>query len=229
MSQLLNNQKVLIKYTGLSKQYGKRIIFTDLSFDLYEGETFLLTGINGSGKSTLLRIMSGLIEPDVGMVSVGSDDQAMELSWSKQRGLLREQVMYLHQSPYMFDGTVEKNLEYVISKTLSSTKKRQRIKEALQWSGLEPLSANQAKQLSGGEKQRVALARAWLRGSKVLLLDEPTTNLDQSSRLMTVKLLASLKAAGVSLIIASHEYQEFQSISDGRLQLNSGCLERLNK
>jgi len=222
-AQADTENNALIQYRGLSKQYGQRILLTDVSLDCYRSQCFLLTGDNGSGKSTLLRIMSGLLKPDAGTVALNSKQM---LSWPSQQDALRNHVMYMHQSPYLFDGSVIKNLEYAFHNSLGNRTERT-IQDALQWSNLEALSKNSAKQLSGGEKQRVALARAWLRNANLLLLDEPTANLDQTSRLKTIDLLRSLKNTGVSLVIACHEYQEFTDISDGILQLENGLLRKI--
>lgn len=217
----------LIKFRKLSKRYDQREIFSDVSLDVQSAKSYLLTGKNGSGKSTLLRVMSGLLAPDSGLIYIGGQTGQSELSWSIQQKRLREAVMYMHQSPYLFDGTVKKNLQYALSDTLGSEEKKHKVQQALQWAGLEDLSASPAKQLSGGEKQRVALARAWLRNASILLLDEPTANLDQASRLKTIDLLASLKKSGVSLLIACHEYQEFMPITDGILCLKEGLLQKI--
>ena len=184
----------------------------------------LICGDNGSGKSTLLRIMAGLLKPDLGQVAI-ADEQGFK-QWPKQINMIRSEVMYLHQMPYLFDGTVERNLSYAVNRELSEEQKGKRITEVLQWAGLEALADIPAKKLSGGEKQRVAIARACLRKTKILLLDEPTANLDQTSRSKTIELLASLKKTGVSLVIACHEYQEFLEVSDGILQLKKGILNK---
>jgi len=213
-------------FRELSKSYGKRLIFSGVSLELQAAESYLLTGKNGSGKSTLLRVISGLLAPDTGLIYIRGN-QKVSSNWSKQQKILRAAVMYMHQSPYLFDGTVKKNLEYALAGTSDSEQIREKLHQALQWADLEGLSESPAKQLSGGEKQRVALARAWLRNASVLLLDEPTANLDQQSRQKTIELLDSLKKSGVSLVIACHEHQEFLDISNGVLQLDKGALLKI--
>ena len=221
------SESELIRFSSLSKSYGQRQIFNAVDLSFLKAECHLLTGFNGSGKSTLLRVMAGLLKPDSGEVSFPNDLNTELLNWAKQQYILKGKVMYMHQSPYLFDGSVKKNLEFSLSKKLASKDKEDLIHDALQWSGLEDLSNSEAKQLSGGEKQRVALARAKLRNAEVLLLDEPTANLDRQSRIKTLELLFSLKLSGVSLMIACHEYEEFMSLSDGVYNLNDGMLRKI--
>ena len=217
----------LIRFNSLSMCYGKRRIFSAVDLSFIKAECHLLTGINGSGKSTLFRVMAGLLKPAAGNVSFPNDLTSVSLSWSKQQNILKNKVMYMHQSPYLFDGSVRQNLEFSLSKKTLTHQKEGLIRDALQWSGLESLSDSEAKKLSGGEKQRVALARAKLRNAPVLLLDEPTANLDQQSKIKTIELLTSLKTSGVSMMIACHEHQEFVNLADGVLNLNDGMLRKI--
>jgi tungstate transport system ATP-binding protein len=128
--------------------------------------------------------------------------------------------MYLHQTPYLFAGSVEKNLSYVHT----ATNNPHAIQEAMKWAGISHLATQSTANLSGGERQRVALARAWLKHPMVLLLDEPTANLDQPSRQRTVELICRLKQQGVALVIASHDPLHFQQVIDSRLTLKKGEL-----
>ena len=228
MSDVFDSEnRALIQFRGLAKEYKQRQIFSSVSVDFQASKSYLLTGKNGSGKSTLLRVMAGLLKPESGTIAFPMTDNKQEMSWGKQLNSIRESVMYMHQSPYLFDGTVEKNLQFALDKSLSAKLRQEKIRIALEWSNLEDLLHSPAKQLSGGEKQRIALSRAWLRGASVLLLDEPTANLDKVSRIKTLELLDSLKSTGVSLMIACHEYQEFEGISDGRMHLENELLQKI--
>ena len=212
--------KPLLGYTGISKRFASRTILNSIELELHKGQCHLLLGENGVGKSTLLRIMAGLLKPDAAMIGF----QEQSLSWKKARQLLREQVMYLHQTPYLFDGSVLQNLNYALPPSISRMQKSKSISEVLAWSGLENLVESPAKQLSGGEKQRLALARARLRNAPILLLDEPTSNLDQASRERTLALLSSLKDEGISMLIACHDLSWFTEISNGEYRLSAGSL-----
>lgn len=212
--------RCLIEFQGVSKSFEGRTILQSLNLCLREGQCHLLLGENGAGKSTLLRIMAGLLAPDQGMIT----QQATSRRWRKARDFLRGHVMYLHQTPYLFDGSVRQNLQYALPATLRGKAREQRLQQVLDWSELSNLALSPAKQLSGGEKQRVALARAFLRQAPVLLLDEPTANLDRTSRQRTIALLHSLKQRGVCLLIACHDAHGLDILADGNYQLSAGSL-----
>lgn len=203
----------------IHKAFGARRVLQGAALDLNAGTCCLLTGANGAGKSTLLRICAGLERPDAGHIDSG----AGLVSWKRYRPVLQAQTVYLHQQAYMFDGSVRQNLAYALHHTDKSTRK-ERIDMALRWAGLTPIAHTWAKTLSGGERQRVALARAWLRSPRILLLDEPTNNLDEEAKQRTIALLMSLKAQGITLLIASHETDYFRPIADDSLELVNGQL-----
>lgn len=213
--------KPLIHFEQMTKSFKGRVVLRDLSIDLRAGQCHLLLGDNGAGKSTLLRILAGLLKPDHAVVEMA----AGRAGWPKQRNALRSEVMYLHQAPYLFDGSVRKNLRYALPKHLSYDEQQAQLQSVMAWGGLQTLADNPAKQLSGGEKQRLALARARLRQPNIMLLDEPTANLDYKAREQTVDLLQSLKLSGVCLLIACHDHHELDVLADGVYRLHSGALK----
>lgn len=203
----------------INKAFGTRQVLQGAALNLNTGKCCLLTGANGAGKSTLLRICAGLERPDSGYIN----DGAALVSWKRYRHILQTQTVYLHQQAYMFDGSVRQNLAYALHHSDKSTR-QVRIDMALDWAGLTPIAHNWAKTLSGGERQRVALARAWLRSPRIMLLDEPTNNLDEEAKQRTIALLMSLKVQGITLLIASHETNYFSPIVDETLELVNGQL-----
>jgi tungstate transport system ATP-binding protein len=210
----------LLKVLSLKKHFGRREVLRDISLEMTPGCCIQLGGPNGAGKTTLLRVLSGLERPDQGQIDCGNGAG----SWRQNRQSLLSRSLYLHQHPYMFDGSVKYNLSYALSKKISGKARSEKIDQVMAWAGLEAISDTPAKELSGGERQRVALARAWLREPKILLLDEPTANLDRESRQRALELLVSLKQTGLSLLIASHDPGHFSNLSDRWLQLYDGCL-----
>ncbi len=214
------NQIPSLAVESLVKRYGRREVLSDITLELHAGKVLLLSGANGAGKTTLLRILSGLESPNHCRVDVGQG----AMPWRRCRTRLMQNALYLHQQPYMFDGSVRYNLAYALPRKLSKQRRHELIDTALAWSGLEHLQNTPSKSLSGGERQRVSLARAWLRQPKILMLDEPTANLDQLSRQRTLELLSPFKEDGMSLIIASHDPHHFSSLVDRSLHLHEGRL-----
>ena len=239
---MIKHIPIYIQFSHINKRYAKKhfgffidnktskVILKDADLELKGGECILLTGKNGSGKSTLLRILAGLLKPDSATINTGLES----LSWKKANKLIRQQVMYLYQEPYMFDGSVTRNLEYALNATKGGNKSSEKIEQALKWANLEHRADTSAKCLSGGERQRVALAQAWLKQPSVLLLDEPTANMDEESRRSTEDLLCKFKEMGTALLIASHDVNHFHYTMDKRLLLKDGLiiedvLDRTNK
>ncbi len=205
----------------IHKAFGKRQVLQGADLCLKPGRCYMLTGPNGAGKSTLLRICAGLEKPDNCRVDIGNGFS----KWKRNRNILRTQSVYLHQQPYMFDCNVLQNLAYALRKHKDKTLQQERINMALEWAGLDgPIIHSWAKSLSGGERQRVALARAWLCSPRIMLLDEPTNNLDEKAKKRTIAMLMSLKAQGITLLIASHETDHFGTIADEILKIVNGKL-----
>jgi len=199
-------------FSKISKNWKKRVVLDQVELEMQGGNCILITGENGSGKSTLLKIIAGLLKPDNGFVNMGTN----ELNWFHARKLIRQNIMYLHQTPYLFDGSVEKNLTFVSSEL--------DIKDAMKWADISHLAKQQTHSLSGGERQRAALARAWLKQPEILLLDEPTANLDHDSRQRTIELLCNLKEKGVAIVIASHDPAHFNAVLNKKMHLKDGKL-----
>lgn len=212
-----------LRFTDIHKHFGHRQILSGTDLKVSSGHCSLLSGPNGAGKTTLLRICAGLEKPDRGLVNLGNGEHV----WAHSRRSLLAKTVYLHQQPYMFDGSVIQNLTYALPRRISKSKREQLVNESLVWAELESIATSSAKTLSGGERQRVALARAWLRKPTVMLLDEPTANLDQESRQRTLQLLHSLKDQDIALLIASHDPKHFHSLTDTWLQLSAGRIKTL--
>ncbi|MES9840013.1 MAG: heme ABC exporter ATP-binding protein CcmA [Candidatus Thiodiazotropha endolucinida] len=215
------SESVILNVSRLDKRFGRRAVLNGIELTLHAGECTLLSGGNGAGKTTLLRILSGLEKPDSSQITIASDSPR---TWRHSRKDLHQQVLYLHQQPYMFEGSVRYNLGYALPTDLDKPSRREMIDNAIEWAGLHHLTDTPAKSLSGGERQRVSLARAWLRNPSILLLDEPTANLDQEAKERTLDLLKSFKEQGIALLLASHDPLHFSSLIDRQLHLYEGRL-----
>lgn len=210
MSQLL--------FHNVKKRFGRRRILEGVNVALTAGQCQLLCGRNGAGKSTLLRILAGMERPDNADVTVDGTVRR----WRQAKKRLLAECIYLHQQPYLFEGSVRYNLNYPLRGSRAA--RELRIREGLEWSGLEELADQPVHQLSGGERQRVALVRAWLRGPRVMLLDEPTANMDSACRQRTVELLQLLKGQGMALLVASHDAPSFSGVAEYTWDLCDGRL-----
>ncbi|HID48565.1 MAG TPA: ATP-binding cassette domain-containing protein [Chromatiales bacterium] len=214
---------LLLRLEGICKRFGSRQLFNELALELHQQQYLLLSGPNGVGKSTLLRIIAGLEKPGDGQFDTGCGAR----HWKTERRRLLEMSIYLHQQPYMFDASVARNIAYALPQGLDKATRHHKVAQALSWAGLEPLAKTCAITLSGGERQRVALARAWVSCSPLLLLDEPTANMDTQARSRTLELLCQLKDEGRSLIIASHDPAHFNGLVDDVALLLNGRIHML--
>lgn len=207
-------------FQNIHKTFKQRQILQHVQLELKPKHCTLLTGQNGAGKSTLLRILAGLEKPDQFHII----HQQSDYTWRSFRKAFQSKIFYLHQQPYLFEGTVNHNLDYALPRSLSKSERQIKVKQALEWAHLEYLDKQDAKRLSGGEAQRVALTRAWLRQPEFLLLDEPTANMDSQSCKRTYALLEQLLQEDVALMIASHDLTHVETLAQVHLHLENGQL-----
>jgi tungstate transport system ATP-binding protein len=186
----------------------------------------VLTGSNGSGKSTLLRILSGLETASIrGVIYEGN---ACALNPYPQA--MRESVIYVHQHPVMFSGSVAANIGYGLrARGLSGAALSRRVEEAMEWADVAHLRNSPTATLSGGEKQRISLARARVLKPRLLLLDEPTANLDGAAREQVIALIPTLVGQGCSLVMACHDRDLIGSPGVHRLKLRDAGLEERDR
>jgi tungstate transport system ATP-binding protein len=185
---------------------------------LQPGLIYALTGPNGSGKSTLLRVMALLITPQTGSIEFadgGSNDLTRQ----------RQKVTLVEQSPFLFKGSVANNLSYGLKlRGVDNRESSRRIKSTLSNVGLEGFEARQAKELSSGEVQRVALARALVLKPELLLLDEPTANIDSNSLQAYEELLKGLPEYGVTVVFSTHDPSQSRRLGEEVLRIEDGNL-----
>lgn len=215
----------LLSLHGIQKQINQRLLLDIDVLEIEQASAYVLTGINGAGKTSLLRILSGL---DTGVIDSASF-LGNEINWFPYSRTLRDAIVYVHQHPFMFSTTVAKNIAYGLKARGINTSSHASItQEAMQWAGISHLSERHANTLSGGEKQRVALARAKVLRSKLLLLDEPTSNLDGEAKDQVIALIPQLIEEGVSVVIVCHDRNliaTFVASGAHRLKLRNGKLE----
>jgi len=199
----------------LTKAYHQNRAVDDVSFEVRPGEAVALWGANGAGKTTIVRCVLGLVGHD-GTVAVAGHDTRRD-----RKAALRR-LGYVAQEPAFHDDlTVDETLAFLGS--LRGVEEG-RADELLELTGLRAHREKNVGELSGGLRQRLALAVALLGRPDVLLLDEPTANLDAASRRDMIALLVELKEAGTALLLAAHHVHEITAVADRVLLLDHGAL-----
>ncbi|RYE73310.1 MAG: energy-coupling factor ABC transporter ATP-binding protein [Oxalobacteraceae bacterium] len=212
---------MLLTIEGLTKRFGERLLFDIDRMDIEAGAAYVLTGANGAGKSTLLRILCGLERAEASRL----DFLGQPLTLAPYPRSMRDAIAYVHQHPVMFSTSVAENIAYGLkARGLPRDEIRSRVEEAVDWAGIGHLRDSPPQTLSGGEKQRVALARARVLRPRLMLLDEPTANLDGQAREAVIALIPTLLHSGSSVVMACHDRDLIGLPGVRRMKLRDGRL-----
>jgi tungstate transport system ATP-binding protein len=204
-----------LQIENLTKNYRSAKALKSVTLNLEGNKIIVLLGVNGAGKTTLMRIMAGLENPDVGQISLNNQNM--------DAGALRQVSTLVFQKTAMFTMNVYDNLAYGLKiRKLPREEIPKKIADALQAVRLSGFEKRRAKKLSGGEQQRIALARAFLLDSTVLLLDEPTANLDPNSAIIIEKAIVSKKSGQRIIIMATHNLNQARRMADEIVHIHNG-------
>jgi ABC-2 type transport system ATP-binding protein len=189
----------VIRVQGVSRRFGALTAVCDVSFSLPAGGIVGLVGSDGAGKTTLLRMVAGMIPPDAGTVTVAGRDAVLE------RAAVKELIGYMPQRFGLYpDLTVAENFDFVMDiYGITGAERAQRRARYLGFSNLLPFVERRAGDLSGGMKQKLGLACVLVHEPRVLVLDEPTNGVDPVSRQEFWQILAEMKQAGMTLMVAT--------------------------
>lgn len=205
----------LMSAQGVHKLHGDRVLLECEALSLAHGATYLLLGENGAGKTTLLRILAGLDSAQAGVFLF----DGVRYDRAVDRARLAPRMIYVHQHSYLFNSSVVANIEYGLSlRGLPRDERRELVRKEMEWAGIAHLAEVPPHKLSGGEKQRVALARARVLKPELLLLDEPTSNLDDAARAQVAGLIRQMRDANNCVMIATHD-KDLLSL-DGAIHLS---------
>ncbi len=201
----------MIELRNVTVKYGDLTALEDVTLSVHEGEFFTIVGPNGSGKTTMLRVMAGLEYPTRGEVRFRGkkiDKSTLEM--------LRAKSTLVFQKTVMFNTSVFKNVAYGLkARGFSEEEIRRRVREALKVVKLEGFEDRHAKALSGGEQQRVSLARAMVLGTELLLLDEPTANLDPKNASIIEEAIAYIRdKKGVTVVMSTHNMFQARRLAE---------------
>jgi len=192
----------LVRADSLFKKYGNIVAVDNISFEIYRGEIFGFLGPNGAGKTTTIKMMSGLLKPDRGHVTIDSHDQSRSIGICPQHIVIWENLTCYEQILYM--GRM-----YNMSAS-EAKKKGQELFEAL---GLSGIKNRLAKKLSGGMQRRLNIALALIHSPEIVFLDEPQAGLDPQSRVLVRDYIRSIKNK-TTIVLTTHDMEEAEKLSD---------------
>jgi len=202
----------LIETIDLGQKHGQGYTLKGVNLQVEAGDVLALIGPTGAGKTTLLRLLDLLEKPASGRILFDGIDATTA---KKQRLEIRRRMSFVQQKPVVFDMSVFDNVACGLKwRHRESESTKQEVAEVLELVGLADYSRRNAKTLSGGEAQRVAIARALVVKPEVLLLDEPTANLDPVSTTKTEEVLAHIIAERkTTIIMATHDMSQGQYLA----------------
>ena len=214
---------MLFDISNLTKTFSDRTVLDDPTLVLRKGQIYGLQGPNGAGKTTLLNILALLESPSTGTVSYKS--QAVQYSESNLQRL-RKEVVLVDQLPLLFTTTVFKNMEFGLKiRGIAKEERKRRIFKGLDMVGMRDFVHAPAHLLSGGETQRVALAARLVLKPEIMLMDEPTANVDiASAQQIKEAALMARREWNTTLIIASHDRDWLYDVCDQVMHLFKGRL-----
>lgn len=212
-----------ITLEALSKSYGATPVVRDVSLRIEPGELFFLLGGSGCGKTTILRMIAGFIEPTAGRILFDGMDVTRLPAEKRRCGMVFQSYALW---PHM---TVEQNVAFGLEVAkVDKIAIARRVAQALALVRMEQYAARKPHELSGGQQQRVALARAVAFGPRVLLLDEPLSNLDAKLRTeMRTEIVRVCKESQMTAIYVTHDQEEALSMADRMAVMHEGRLEQV--
>ena len=223
-------QHLTKKFPNRNKKAGGDVVaVNDFTFEIPDGKLIGLLGPSGCGKSTALNLISGLLEPTAGQIFFGEDDVTHLPPENRGVGLVfQNYALYPHL-------TVRQNIMFPLENLrgadkLTKAEMAERTLDAAKLVQLEGLMDRKPSELSGGQQQRVAIARALVKRPRVLLLDEPLSNLDARLRLQTREEIRRIqRQTSVTTVFVTHDQEDAMSISDMIVVMRDGVVQQIGK
>jgi len=215
----------MLELKNISKSYKSNQVLKDVNLTVNDGEMIALLGPSGSGKTTILRLIAGFLDGNDGEILLdGKNINTIPAHLRNIGVVFQDYALFPHM-------TVEQNVEFGLKMhKVPQEERKARVKEALSVVGLQEYGARFPKQLSGGQQQRVAIARVVAIRAKVMLLDEPLSNLDAKlRRQVRVELKELQRKLNITTVIVTHDQEEAMTMGDRIAILNDGHIQQLGK
>ncbi len=196
-----------IEIKNLTKKYKDKIAVNNMNLNIKEGELFALLGVNGAGKTTTIKMLSGLILPTSGSITISNMD--MKKDTTKIKEILNVSPQ---ETAVALNLTVKENLEFMAG-VYQINDREKKINELINLFKLDEVLNKKAKTLSGGWQRKVSIAISLINSPKILFLDEPTLGLDVLARKELWKVINELKG-NITIILTTHYMEEAESLSD---------------
>ena len=196
----------MISIGNIKKTYNNQVVLDIENFSIEEGKIYAIIGPNGSGKSTLAKIIAGLIFDDSGRKKEIVSDSNKKLS-----------VSYLPQKPYIFDMSLEKNI-------MLNGKDKAKCLNIISTFEIGYLKGRNAKKFSGGEQQKMGLARLMMKDYDLVILDEPTSAMDEVSKGKAIEIIREY-AKDKTIIMITHDLSKVNVIADFVLRMECGKIK----
>ena len=212
-----------ISVEGIKKAFSGNVVLEDLSLHIPDGAFYTLLGPSGCGKTTLLRCIAGFYEADAGRLLFDADDMTHVPTHHRDIGMVFQDYALFP------DKTVFDNVAYGLrARGVARAVIKQRVNAALDSVGLFELAGRYPAQMSGGQRQRVALARALVIRPRVLLMDEPLSNLDAKMRTqMRDVILDLVQEAHITTVFVTHDQEEALAMSDKVAIMDQGRIAQI--
>ncbi|MBX3183255.1 MAG: ABC transporter ATP-binding protein [Polyangiaceae bacterium] len=218
--------ETLIRFSGVKKSFGEKVIYNGLDLSIRRGEAFTILGGSGVGKSVMLKMLIGLLQADAG--SIVFDGAEITQMSEAELSQVRRRIAMLFQSGALFDSlTVGENVAYGLEEHFREEMSRAEMDDRVAWAlglvGLPGIEDMRPSDLSGGMRKRVGLARAIAVQPEVLLYDEPTTGLDPVNTARVNHMITGLQAKlKITSIVVTHDMGSAFSISDRLAMVHGG-------